>query len=106
MPLIGEVKAGGSTADELASTIAAELTPKYLNDPKVNIQVLGYRPFYIVGEVQKPGSYPYVDGMVVMNAVALAGRSEGRRVGKGGASTWRFRWSPYDEEKKNLIQDN
>src|SRR3546814_9150438 len=53
MPLIGEVKAGGSTADELASTIAAELTPKYLNDPKVNIQVLGYRPFYIVGEVQK-----------------------------------------------------
>ncbi|HEY9569254.1 MAG TPA: polysaccharide biosynthesis/export family protein [Thalassobaculum sp.] len=73
MPLIGEVKAGGSTADELASTIAAELTPKYLNDPKVNIQVLGYRPFYIVGEVQKPGSYPYVDGMVVMNAVALAG---------------------------------
>src|SRR3546814_21019176 len=35
MPLIGEVKAGGSTADELASTIAAELTPKYLNDPKV-----------------------------------------------------------------------
>src|SRR3546814_1588671 len=63
----------GSTADELASTIAAELTPKYLNDPKVNIQVLGYRPFYIVGEVQKPGSYPYVDGMVVMNAVALAG---------------------------------
>lgn len=73
MPLIGAVKAGGSTADELASTISAGLSPKYLNDPKVNVQVLDYRPFYIVGEVQKPGSYPYVDGMSVMNAVALAG---------------------------------
>ena len=73
MPLIGQVPAGGSTADELAAAIASELSPKYLNDPKVNIQVLSYRPFYIVGEVQKPGSYPYVDGMVVMNAVALAG---------------------------------
>ena len=46
--------------------------PKYLNDPRVSVQVLGYRPFYIVGEVKSPGSYPYVDGMVVMNAVALA----------------------------------
>lgn len=73
MPLIGEVKAGGSSADELASTIGEQLTPEYLNDPKVSVQVLDYRPFYIVGEVQKPGSYPYVDGMVVMNAVALAG---------------------------------
>ncbi len=73
MPLIGKVPAGGSTADELAAAITSELSPKYLNDPKVNIQVLSYRPFYIVGEVQNPGSYPYVDGMVVMNAVALAG---------------------------------
>lgn len=73
MPLIGEVRAGGSTADQLSSTIASRLSPKYLNDPKVNVQVLDYRPFYIVGEVQKPGSYAYVDGMSVMNAVALAG---------------------------------
>lgn len=73
MPLVGAVKAGGSTADELAQSISAKLSPKYLNDPKISVQVLDYRPFYIVGEVQKPGSYPYVDGMSVMNAVALAG---------------------------------
>lgn len=72
MPLIGAVKAGGGTATELGTAIAGKLHPKYLNDPRVSVQVLGYRPFYIVGEVKSPGSYPYVDGMVVMNAVALA----------------------------------
>ena len=35
--------------------------------------MLNYRPFYILGEVNKPGSYPYVSGMTVLNAVAIAG---------------------------------
>ena len=73
MPLIGTVSAGGGTAAELEGNIVGKLKPQYLNDPKVSVQVLNYRPFYIVGEVKNPGSYPYVDGMVVMNAVALAG---------------------------------
>ncbi len=45
----------------------------YLLNPKVNVQVLNYRPFYILGEVKEPQSYPYVDGMTYLNAVAIAG---------------------------------
>lgn len=73
MPLVGAVPAGGGTAGELESRIVDKLKPKYLNDPRVSIQILNYRPFYIVGEVKNPGSYAYVSDMVVMNAVALAG---------------------------------
>jgi polysaccharide export outer membrane protein len=45
----------------------------YLVDPQVSIEVLNYRPFYIIGEVNNPGSFEYVNGMTVINAVALAG---------------------------------
>jgi polysaccharide export outer membrane protein len=44
-----------------------------VRDPNVSVEILNYRPFYIVGEVRQPGSYPYVDGMNVINAVAIAG---------------------------------
>ncbi|MEL6962274.1 MAG: SLBB domain-containing protein, partial [Pseudomonadota bacterium] len=45
----------------------------YLVNPQVSLEVLNYRPFYILGEVNQPGSYPYVNGMTVINAIALAG---------------------------------
>jgi polysaccharide export outer membrane protein len=45
----------------------------YLRDPKVSAEVLNYRPFYILGEVNKPGDYPYTSGLSVMNAIAKAG---------------------------------
>lgn len=72
-PLIGSVQAGGLTAHELERAITNKLKPDYLRDPNVNVVVLTYRPFYIVGEVKTPGSYPYVSGMTVINAIALAG---------------------------------
>jgi polysaccharide export outer membrane protein len=49
------------------------LQPDYLKNPQVSVEVLNYRPFYILGEVNQPGSYPYVNGMRIINAVALAG---------------------------------
>lgn len=73
MPLIGEVKAGGLTSRELEQRIQDRLKDGYLIDPQVSIEVMNYRPFYILGEVKTPGSYPYVDNMTVLNAVALAG---------------------------------
>lgn len=73
LPLIGEVKAGSRTLRELEAGITDALKPDYLKNPRVSVQVLNYRPFYIIGEVNKPGSYPYVNGMKVINAVALAG---------------------------------
>jgi len=72
-PLVGEIKAGDSTLRELEIAIVDKLKPDYLKSPRVSIEVLNYRPFYIIGEVNKPGSYPYVTGMRVVNAVALAG---------------------------------
>jgi polysaccharide export outer membrane protein len=73
LPLIGNVEAGAQTVRELEYRIVHKLKPDYLKNPRVNIEVLNYRPFYIIGEVKKPGSYPYVSGMTIINAIALAG---------------------------------
>ena len=72
-PLIGQVQAGGKTLREVEADITARLQPDYLKDPRVNVEVLNYRPFFILGEVRNPGSYPYQSGMRVVNAIALAG---------------------------------
>ncbi|MCW0235867.1 MAG: polysaccharide export protein [Ferrovibrio sp.] len=72
-PLIGQLRAGGLTAAELEKALIGKLSPDYLKNPSVSVEVLTYRPFYIVGEVRTPGSYPFVSGMTVLNAVALAG---------------------------------
>ena len=73
MPLIGEVGAVNLTPQQLQAAIAQALKPDYLKNPRVGVDVLTYRPFYIIGEVKEPGSYPYVSGMRIVNAVALAG---------------------------------
>lgn len=73
MPLIGTISVDDRTLQEIEKSIIAKLQPEYLKNPKVAVEVLTYRPFYIIGEVKSPGSYPYVNGMRVVNAVALAG---------------------------------
>lgn len=73
MPLIGEIHAAGTTVSQLQAKIATSLSAGYMKNPHVGVEVLNYRPFFIVGEVMKPGSYNYVNGMSVINAVALAG---------------------------------
>jgi protein involved in polysaccharide export with SLBB domain len=73
LPLIQEVSVSGLTVDQLELAITNKLQPDYLKHPKVSVEVLNYRPFYILGEVKTPGSYPFVNGMTVLNAVALAG---------------------------------
>jgi protein involved in polysaccharide export with SLBB domain len=74
MPLVGEVRSAGLTARELENSIEDQLkNGGYLINPQVSVEVLNYRPFYIIGEVNNPGSYQYVNGMTVSNAVALAG---------------------------------
>lgn len=73
MPLIKEVQAATLTPRQLEASIADHLEPEYLRNPRVSVEVLTYRPFYIIGEIKEPGSYPYVSGMTAWNAVALAG---------------------------------
>ena len=73
LPLIGSVKAAGLTVAEFQKQVATKFGDGYLVNPNVELDVVSYRPFYIIGEVRSPGQYPYVNGMSVLNAVALAG---------------------------------
>jgi polysaccharide export outer membrane protein len=93
MPLVGQIHASGQTARQLERRVEIALkSGDYLVDPRVSIEVLNYRPFYIIGEVRAPGSYPYVNGMTVVNAVALAGGfsyradQNGMILSRGGAN--------------------
>lgn len=72
-PLIGQVRAAGGTARDLEKRVAKKLKEGYLKNPTVSVEVLKYRPFFILGEVKHPGSYPYKNGLNVLNAVAMAG---------------------------------
>jgi protein involved in polysaccharide export with SLBB domain len=80
LPLIGSVKAAGLSAHQLETQVTADLAAGYLNDPRVNVEVTTYRPFYVIGEVNKPGQYAYVNDMGVANAVAMAGGYTDRAV--------------------------
>jgi polysaccharide export outer membrane protein len=72
LPLIGNVPASGKTTREIGDDVQARLGNGYLRDPKVNMEVITFRPFFILGEVKAPGQYPYVTGLTVLNAVATA----------------------------------
>jgi polysaccharide export outer membrane protein len=101
LPLVNEIPAKGKTTQELEALIASSLRDKdVVKNPSVSAQVLKYRPFFILGEVQRPGQYPYVPGMSVLTAVSIAGgytfranakaasitRNEGEKVLKGSAT--------------------
>jgi len=72
--VLGEMRIMGLTLGELEQRITSGLkNGKYLIDPKVVVSIDEYRPFFINGEVYKPGGYPYVPGLTVLKAVSLAG---------------------------------
>ncbi|MGX1348488.1 polysaccharide export outer membrane protein [Bradyrhizobium elkanii] len=73
MPLIGSVPARGRTPAGLAGEISARLRNGFIREPSVAVEIESYRPFFILGEVQAPGQYPYVPNMTVESAVAIAG---------------------------------
>lgn len=73
LPLVGQLVVGGMGVREVEAAVQQRLSDGYLRNPRVSVQVLNYRPFYILGEVVKPGAYPYADGMRVNNAVAVGG---------------------------------
>ncbi len=74
IPLLGAIHADGLTTTELEHDIERALrTKNVLLDPSVSVEVLTYRPVFILGEVAKPGQYPYQPNMTVLTAVAIAG---------------------------------
>jgi len=74
MPLVGAIRAAGRTRSELEREITRRYTSgKYLQEPKVTVDVTLYRPIYVVGETLRPGAYPYASGLNVLTAVTVAG---------------------------------
>ena len=73
VPLIGEISARGKTTSELHSVIRSRLGAEFVKDPQVTVDIQQNRPFFILGEVRTAGQYPYVSGMTVETAVAIAG---------------------------------
>ena len=74
LPLAGSVKAAGRTPHQLEEAVAAMLKNRgMLTRPSVSVEVSTYRPIYVLGEVNKPGQYPYQPGMTVVSAAAVAG---------------------------------
>lgn len=71
-PLVGEVHAAGMTVPEFTSALALALR-QFVRQPDVSVEVANYRPFFILGEVTRPGTYPYSASLTVLNAVATAG---------------------------------
>lgn len=73
LPLVGQISASGMTAGALEKNISFALANGFLIDPKVSVEVVSYRPFYILGEVNRPGEYPYANGMTALQAISVAG---------------------------------
>jgi protein involved in polysaccharide export with SLBB domain len=72
-PLVGPIKAAGQTPAQVGAAIAKLLSDGYVKDPKVSVEITAFRPYYILGEVAKPGEYPFSSDLTVMKAVAAAG---------------------------------
>ncbi|HPG02021.1 MAG: polysaccharide export protein [Hyphomicrobiales bacterium] len=73
MPLIGLVPVNGMTTEQIQRAVESRLRSGFLREPRVSCEVEAYRPFFILGEVTNAGQYPYVNGMTVQTAVAIAG---------------------------------
>ena len=74
LPLTGPVKAGGLNPAEFQAAVTEQISAaKMVRDPRVTVDVLEYRPYYVLGEVANPGKYDYAIGLTVTKAVATAG---------------------------------
>lgn len=71
-PLVGTLAAAGKTPRELGETLRTALANGFLSEPNVVVEVLAYRPFYVLGEVNEPGEFPYQPGLTVLAAIARA----------------------------------
>ena len=73
IPLLDPVVARGATTEEFTQSVETGLGERLLRNPAVSVEIIEYRPFFILGEVNRPGQYPYVNGMTVKTAAAIAG---------------------------------
>lgn len=83
-PLIGNIPVAGRSVEDLQAELTTRLGAGYIADPRVSAEIINYRPFYILGEVSRPGQYDFAVGLTIEQAVAAAGgftyRANSRRV--------------------------
>jgi len=72
-PILGEIRLLGKTQSELETLITSGLKGRYLVNPQVTVTINEYRNFFIIGQVEKPGGYPFIPGLTVRKAISLAG---------------------------------
>jgi polysaccharide biosynthesis/export protein VpsN len=72
-PVLGEINVKGMTVGALEDYITKGLKGRYLLEPKVTVSIDEYRNFFVNGEVEKPGGYPFSPGLTVRKAISLAG---------------------------------
>ncbi len=72
-PFLEDIKVIGLSSKTLEQTIRNGLLGDYLIDPQVTVSIVEYRPFFIHGQVNRPGGYPYQDDLTLDKAIALAG---------------------------------
>lgn len=89
MPLIGSVPVQGRTVRDVEGEIAARLRNGYVREPRVSVEVEAFRPFFVLGEVTTAGQFPFVEGMTVRTAIAIAGGFSPRGY-QGGADLTRI----------------
>jgi len=72
-PLLGQIQVSGLSPEQLQDELLKGLKGPYLIDPSITVSIVEYRPFYISGEVEKPGSYPFHPGLTIDKAVSISG---------------------------------
>jgi polysaccharide biosynthesis/export protein len=73
IPLVGEIRAAGTTTTRLEETIASRMKGSIATNPKINVEIAAYAPFFVLGEVKKAGEYSFHPGLTVADAIAMAG---------------------------------
>jgi exopolysaccharide production protein ExoF len=109
VPFVGELPAAGKTTSEVAAAISVALQRKLaLSDkPEASVEMVQFRPFYISGEIQTPGQFPYVPELTVLKAVSIAGgirrnADYGPQIGKD-LVTAKGNFDIYDDQRVRLI---
>lgn len=87
VPLIGPLHAAGLSDRGLERAIEEKLRNGFLREPKVSVEVEAFRPFFVLGEVTASGQYPFINGMTVQNAIAVAGGFTPRALQSGASIT-------------------
>jgi exopolysaccharide production protein ExoF len=109
VPFVGDMQAAGKTTSEIAAAIGLALQRKLAlpDKPEASVEMAQFRPFYISGEVQNPGQFPYVPELTVLKAISIAGGMRrnadyGPQLGKD-LVTAKGNYDIYDDQRVRLL---